>query len=93
MVVEMSILGHNDLENILLDVKELKLAGLTAKKIASELDRRGYKKPSPTVSWQTHHVLKLIAELRRRGEIPPRGQFKAKYQLTEQRPAYHFSQD
>ena len=89
-MVEMSILNHNDLENILLDVKELKLAGLTAKKIASELDRLGYKKPSPTVGWQTHHVLKLITELRRRGEIPPRGQFKAKYQLVEQNLSCHY---
>lgn len=89
----MSILDHNDLENILLDVKRLKLEGLPARKIASELDRMGYKRPCRTVRWQTHHVLNLIKELRRRGEIPPRGQFKAKYQLTEQRPAYHFSQD
>jgi len=86
----MSILAHNDLENILLDVKRLKLQGLTAKKIASELDRRGYKKPSPTVTWQTHHVLNLIAELRKRGEIPPRGQFKAKYQLVEQKLSYRY---
>jgi repressor of nif and glnA expression len=88
MVVEMSILGHNDLENILLDVKRLKLQGLTARKIASELDRLGYKKPCRTVRWQTHHVLNLIAELRKRGEIPPRGQFKAKYQLAEQKISY-----
>jgi hypothetical protein len=86
----MSTRRYNDLENILVDVKRLKLAGWTAKKIASELDRLGYKKPSPTVSWQTHHVLKLIAELRKRGEIPPLGQFKAKYQLTEQNLSCHY---
>ena len=86
----MSVLDHNNLENILLDVKRLKLQGWTAKNIASELDRMGYKKPSPTVGWQTHHALKLIAELRKRGEIPPRGQFKAKYQLAEQKLSCHY---
>jgi hypothetical protein len=86
----MSILDHNDLENILLDVKRLKLQGFTAKKIASELDRKGYRKPSPTVTWQTHHVLNLIAELRKRGEIPPRGQFKAKFQASEQNLSYRY---
>ena len=89
-MVEMSILNHNDLENILLDVKELKLAGLTAQQIAIELDRLGYKNPSPTVSWQTHHVLKLIAELRKRGEIPPRGQFKEQFQASEQKISYRY---
>lgn len=40
----MSILAHNEHENILLDVKRLKLQGLTARRIAAELDRLGYKK-------------------------------------------------
>jgi len=92
-MVEMSILNHNDLENILLDVKELKLAGLTAKKIASELDRLGYKKPSPTVSWQTHHVLKLIAELRRRGELPAIGHFKEQFRPSAQKISCHYPKD
>jgi hypothetical protein len=84
----MSVLAHNDLENILLTVKELRLQGLTARRIAAELDRLGYKRPCRTVAWQTYHALQLIAELRRRGEIPPRGQFKAKYQLVEQKLSY-----
>lgn len=86
----MSILDHNDLENILLDVKRLKLEGLPARKIASELDRMGYKRPCRTVRWQTHHVLNLIKELRRRGEIPPRGQFKVLFQASEQNISCHY---
>jgi len=86
----MSILDHNDLENILLDVKKLKLQGLTAKKIASELDRKGDRKPSPTVTWQTHHVLNLIKELRRRGELPPIGKFKEQFQASEQKISYSY---
>ncbi len=73
------ILSHNDLEEILLVVKKLRLQGLTARRIASELDRLGYKKPSQ-VRWQTFHALQLLAELRRRGELPPRGQFKERFQ-------------
>ncbi len=86
----MSIRYRNDLENILSDVKKLRLAGLPARKIASELDRMGYKKPSQTVGWQTHHVLQLLEELRRRGELPPRGRFKEQFQQLEQEPACHF---
>ena len=89
----MSILDHNDLENILLDVKRLKLEGLPARKIASELDRLGYKKPCRTVRWQTHHVLNLIKELRRRGEIPPIGKFKEQFQASAQKISCHFPED
>ncbi len=89
----MSILAHNEHENILLDVKRLKLQGLTARRIAAELDRLGYKKPCKTVTWQTHHVLNLIAELRKRGEIPPRGQFKEQFQASEQKISCHYPKD
>jgi hypothetical protein len=34
--------------------------------------------------------LQLLAELRRRGELPPRGQFKEQFQQLEQEPACHF---
>jgi hypothetical protein len=86
----MTIRYRDDLDNILSDVKKMRLAGLPARKIASELDRRGYKKPSPTVAWQTHHVLQLLEELRKRGELPKRGQFKERFQQLEQEPACHF---
>ncbi len=86
----MSILAHNEHENILLDVKRLKLQGLTARRIAAELDRLGYKKPCKTVTWQTHHVLNLIKELRRRGEIPPIGKFKEQFQASEQKISCHY---
>ena len=86
----MTIRYRNDLENILSDVKKLRLQGLPARKIASELDRLGYKKPSQTEGWQTHHVLQLLEELRRRGELPKRGQFKERFQQLEQEPACHF---
>ena len=59
----MSVKHHNDLENILSDVKRLRLQGLTARRIAAEIDRMGYKRPAPTVAWQTYHILQLIAEL------------------------------
>ena len=89
----MSVKHHNDLENILSDVKRLKLAGVPARKIASELDRLGYRKPSPTTTWQTYHVLNLITELRRRGEIPPIGQLRAQSRPPAQKLSCHFSKD
>lgn len=89
----MSILAHNEHENILLDVKRLKLQGLTARRIAAELDRLGYKKPCKTVTWQTHHVLNLIKELRRRGELPPIGKFKEQFQASAQKISCHFPED
>ena len=89
----MGVLDHNDLENILVTVNEWKLAGLPARKIASELDRMGFRRPSPTVAWQTHHVLNLIQELRKRGELAPIGQLRAQCQEAEQTPAYHFPED
>ncbi len=89
----MGVLDHNDLENILLTVKELKLAGLPARKIASELDRMGFRRPSPTVAWQTHHVLNLIQELRKRGELAPIGQFKAQSRPPAQKLSCRFPED
>jgi len=89
----MSVKHHNDLENILSDVKRLRLEGLTARKIAAELDRLGYKRPAPTVAWQTYHILQLIAELRKRKEIPARGQFKEQYRPPAQKLSCHFSKD
>lgn len=90
----MPVLSHHDLENILLTVKELRLAGWTARKIADELDRLGYKRPAPKDAWQTQHTLQLIAELRRRGQLPPRGKMvKAKYRRPAQKPACHFQKD
>jgi hypothetical protein len=85
----MSVKHHNDLENILSDVKRLRLEGLTARKIAAELDRLGYKRPAPTVAWQTYHILQLIAELRKRKEIPARGQFKEQYRPPAQKLSCH----
>ena len=85
----MSVKHHNDLENILSDVKRLRLEGLTARKIAAELDRLGYKRPAPTVAWQTYHILQLIAELRKRKEIPARGQFKEQYRPPAQKLYCH----
>lgn len=89
----MSILAHNDLENILSDVKRLRLEGLTARRIAAKLDRLGYKRPAPTVAWQTYHVLNLITELRKRGELAPIGQFKAQSRLPAQKLSCRFPED
>lgn len=85
----MSVKHHNDLENILSDVKRLRLQGLTARRIAAEIDRLGYKRPAPTVAWQTHHVLNLIQELRRRKELPPIGKFKEQYRPPAQKLSCH----
>ena len=86
----MPVLSHNDLENILLTVKELRLAGWTARKIAGELDRLGFKRPAPKDAWQTQHTLQLIAELRRRGQLPPLGnKVKAQCRRPAQKPACH----
>ena len=85
----MSILAHNDLENILSDVKRLRLQGLTARRIAAELDRLGYRRPSPATAWQTYHVLNLITELRKREELPPIGKFKEQYRPPAQRLSCH----
>jgi hypothetical protein len=90
----MPVLSHHDLENILLTVKELRLAGWTARRIASELDRLGYKRPAPTVAWQTQHSLQLIQELRRREQLPPLGErVKAQYRRPAQKPSCHFPED
>lgn len=90
----MSILNHHDLENILLDVRELKLSGLTARKIAAGLDKMGYKTPLSHTGWQTHHVLKLIEELRRREMLPQKEEkVKAQYRRPAQKPACHFPED
>lgn len=89
----MSVKHHNDLENILSDVKRLRLGGLTARRIAAEIDRMGYKRPSPTVAWQTHHVLNLIQELRKRGELAPIGQFKAQSRPPAQKLSCRFPED
>lgn len=87
----MPVLSHNDLENILLTVKELRLAGMTARKIADELDRLGYKRPAPKDAWQTQHTLQLIKELRRRGQLPPLGKkVKAQCRRPVQKPSCHF---
>ena len=85
----MSVKHHNDLENILSDVKRLRLQGMTARRIAAELDRLGYRRPSPATAWQTYHALQLIAELRKRGEIPPIGKFKEQYRPPAQKLACH----
>jgi peptidoglycan hydrolase-like protein with peptidoglycan-binding domain len=86
----MPVLCHNDLENILLTVKELRLAGMTARKIADELDRLGYKRPAPKDAWQTQHAIRLIQELRRRGQLPPLGKkVKAQYRAPAKKPASH----
>jgi len=90
----MSALNHNDLENILLTVRELRLSGWTARRIASELDRLGYKRPATTVAWQTQHALQLIAELRRRNELPPlREKVKAQCRRPAQKPFSHYPKD
>ena len=90
----MPVLSHHDLENILLTVKELKLSGWTARRIAAELERLGYRKPAPKDAWQTQHALRLIAELRRRNELPPLGEsVKAKYRRPVQKPSSHFPED
>jgi len=82
----MPILSHHDLENILLTVKELRLDGWTARRIAGELDRLGFKRPA----WQTQHTLQLIAELRRRGQLPPLGEkVKAQCRRPAQKPSCH----
>jgi hypothetical protein len=85
----MSVKHHNDLENILSDVKRLRLQGLTARRIAAEIDRMGYKRPAPTVAWQTYHILQLIAELRKRKEIPPIGQLRAQSRPPAQKLSCH----
>jgi len=88
------VLSHHDLENILLTVKELRLSGMTARKIADELDRIGYKRPAPKDAWQTQHALQLIKELRRRGQLPPLGKrVKAQYRRPVQKPSCHFQKD
>lgn len=90
----MPVLSHNDLENILLTVKELRLSGMTARKIADELDRLGFKRPAPKDAWQTQHVLRLIQELRRRQQLPPHGKMvKVKYRAPAKKPASHFPKD
>lgn len=90
----MPVLSHNDLENILLTVKELRLSGMTARKIADELDRMGYKKPAPKDAWQTQHVLRLIKELRRRQQLPPHREIvKVKYRPPAKKPSSHFPED
>jgi len=89
----MSVKHHNDLENILSDVKRLRLEGLTARRIAAEIDRMGYKRPAPTVAWQTYHILQLIVELRQRGELAPIGQLRAQSRPPAQKLSCHFSKD
>jgi len=91
---KMPVLCHNDLENILLTVKELRLAGWTARKIADELDRLGYKRPAPKDAWQTQHAIRLIQELRKRGQLPPLGKkVKAQSRRPVQKPSCHFPKD
>jgi hypothetical protein len=90
----MPVLCHNDLENILLTVKELRLSGWTARKIADELDRKGFKRPAPKDAWQTQHAIRLIQELRRRGQLPPLGKkIKAQCRRPAQKPSCRFSED
>lgn len=75
-------------------VKELRLSGMTARKIADELDRMGYKRPAPKDAWQTQHVLRLIKELRRREQLPPRGKIvKVKYRPPAKKLVSHSPED
>jgi len=88
------VLSHNDLENILLTVKELRLAGWTVRKIADELDRMGYAKPAPKDAWQVQHVLRLIKELRRRQQLPPHREIvRVQYRPPAKSAASHFPKD
>ncbi len=69
-MIDPLLLKHPQLEDILISVKRMKLAGKTIPQIAHELSRE-FKSPAQhSHAWDERYVFQCFEILRKRGDLP-----------------------
>ncbi len=69
-MIDPLLLKHPQLEDILITVKRMKLAGRTVPKICHELSRN-FKPPDPHAhAWDARYVFQCFEILRKNGDLP-----------------------